>query len=640
MRCFARRLAASFSLSLLLALGAAAAPPAYVETPYLKAAVSSGSLPPVAERVPRNPFVARMDSGERRPGRPGGQLDVVMGRYKDIRMMTVYGYARLVAYDRDLELVPDLLAAVEVEDGQRVFTLHLREGHKWSDGHPFTAEDFRYYWEDVAHNEELSPLGLPKELMVGDEAPRFEVIDETTVRYSWSQPNPYFMPALAGALPLYLYRPAHYLRRFHIDHADPEELARKVEEGNWRTWAGLHAQKDNLYRADNPDLPVLQPWVNRTAPPADRFVFERNPFYHRVDERGHQLPYIDRVLVHVVASGLVPAKTGAGESDLQARYLRFDNYTFLKAGEQRNDYTVRLWRTAKGAQIALYPNLNVSDPVWQAVLRDVRFRRALSLAVHRREINQVVYYGLALEGNNTVLPESPLYRPEYRRAWAEYDLEQANALLDAMGLKRDAPGGLRRLPDGRPLEIIVETAGESTEETDVLQLIRDSWGEVGIKLYTRPSQREVFRNRVFSGQAVMSVWQGLTNALPTPVMSPEELAPTSQQQLQWPQWGHYIETRGTAGTPPEMPSARELTELNRRWRTAETRAEMERIWHRMLEIHSEQVFTIGVVAGVPQPVVVSNRLRNVPEEGIYNWDPGAYFGIYEPDTFWFASAPE
>ncbi len=643
MKAVRRRLAASLLLWLTataLAPGAAAGQPPYVETPYLKAEVSAGRLPAVAERVPDNPSIVRMRSSDNHPGSPGGQLDIVMGRYKDIRMMTVYGYARLVAYDRDLGLVPDILAAVEEEDGQRVFTLHLREGHKWSDGHPFTAEDFRYYWEDVAHNEELSPLGLPKELMVGDEAPRFEVIDETTVRYTWSQPNPYFLPALAGALPLYLYRPAHYLRQFHVAHADPQELERKVQEGNWRTWAGLHAHKDNPYRADNPDLPVLQPWVNRTAPPSERFVFERNPFYHRVDELGHQLPYIDRVLVHIVASGLVPAKTGAGESDLQARYLRFDNYTFLKAGEKRNDYTVRLWRTAKGAQIALYPNLNVDDPVWRAVLRDVRFRRALSLAVHRHEINQVVYYGLALEGNNTVLPKSPLYRPGYRRAWAEYDLERANALLDTMGLKRDEPGGLRRLPDGRPLEIIVETAGERTEETDVLQLIRDSWREVGIKLHTRPSQREVFRNRVFSGQAVMSVWQGLTNALPTPVMSPEELAPTSQQQLQWPQWGQYFQTGGSAGTPPDMPSVRELAELNRRWRVAETRAEKARIWHRMLEIHSEQVFTIGVVAGVPQPVVVNNRLRNVPVEGIYNWNPGAYFGIYEPDTFWFASRPE
>lgn len=610
-------------------------PSHYLETPELEAAVAAGKLPPVQERLPEHPSVARLAEFGKIPGRPGGDLHLLMARPKDIRMMTVYGYARLVAYDENLNIVPDILERVDVQDG-RVFTLHLRKGHKWSDGHPFTAEDFRYYWEDVANNKDLSPLGLQKELLVGGKPPRFEVIDSTTVRYSWSQPNPYFLPALAGALPLFIYRPAHYLRQFHIRYANPEKLKKMVEEGNWRSWASLHASKDEQYRADNPDLPVLQPWVNTTPLPSEHFIFKRNPYYYRVDKAGRQLPYIDDVVIDIVEGKLIPAKTGAGDSDLQARYLRFDDYTFLKAGEKRNDYSVRLWRTAKGSQVALYPNLNAVDPVWHKVIQDVRFRRALSLAVHRHEINQVIYYGLGIEGNNTVLPQSPLFEPRYQKVWADYDLDRANALLDEMGLVRSSRHGLRRLPDGRPLGIIVETAGESTEQTDVLSLIRDSWAKAGIKLYIRPSQREVFRNRVFSGQAMMSVWQGLTNALATASMSPEELAPTAQQQLQWPMWGQYYETDGAAGKPPDLPAVKELVDLNRQWRLSTTSAEQARIWHRMLEINADRMFTIGTVAGVPQPVVVSNRLRNVPEKGIYNWDPGAYFGIYRPDTFWFA----
>jgi len=630
-------LAAGLALAVAAALGTAARgePGRYLETPALAEAVAQGALPPVAARLPATPAVSEMLAAHREPGRHGGALRMIMGAAKDTRMMAVYGYARLVRYEARLQLVPDILERVDVE-GQRVFTLHLREGHRWSDGHPFTAEDFRYYWEDVAHNKDLSPLGLPRALLVAGEAPRFDVLDRHTVRYAWPTPNPYFLPALAGPLPLYIYRPAHYLRQFHPRYADRQALARRVEEGNWRTWAGLHARMDNLYRLDNPELPVLQPWVNTTAPPSQRFVFERNPYFHRVDPAGRQLPYIDRVFIDIVDNKLVPAKTGAGESDLQARYLRFDNYTFLKAGEERNDYTVRLWRTAKGAQIALYPNLNAADPVWRRVLRDVRFRRALSLAIHRREVNQVVYYGLALGGNNTMLPESPLFRPRYRERWAQFDPERADALLDRMGLTERDARGIRLLPDGRPLEIIVESAGESTEETDVLELIGDRWRRVGVKLHTRPSQRAVFRNRIFSGKALMSVWQGLSNAVPTPNMSPHELAPTSQHQLQWPKWGQHYETGGSAGEPPELAAARALLALNRDWRLADTRAEREAIWHRMLEIHAERVFTIGVVAGVPQPVVVRNRLRNVPHDGLYNWDPGAYFGIHRPDTFWFA----
>jgi peptide/nickel transport system substrate-binding protein len=265
----------------------------------------------------------------------------------------------------------------------------------------------------------------------------------------------------------------------------------------------------------------------------------------------------------------------------------------------------------------------------------VRFRRALSLAIDRSLVNQVLYFGLAIEGNNTVLEASPLYRPEFRTRWASYDRKEANRLLDEIGLKRRRANGLRRLPDGRPLEIIVETAGESTEQTDVLELIRETWREVGIKLYSKPSQREAFRNRIFAGETVMSVWSGWDNGLPTADSPPDELAPTSQVQLQWPKFGQYYETRGKSGEAPDMPEVKALAELYRGWMRSDTSEERTRLWQRMLQIHAEQQFVIGVVSGVPQPVVASNQLVNLPDKGFYNWDPGAFFGIYRPDTFWF-----
>ena len=147
---------------------------------------------------------------------------------------------------------------------------------------------------------------------------------------------------------------------------------------------------------------------------------------------------------------VIPAKAGTGESDLQAKYLRLDHYTFLKEGEKRHDYSVRLWKRSQGAHVALFPNLNVADPEWRKLLQDVRFRRALSLAIDRHEINQVVYYGLAREGNNTILPASPLYRPRLQSAWAKYDLKRANALLDEMGLTKRNEDGIRLMPERTP----------------------------------------------------------------------------------------------------------------------------------------------------------------------------------------------
>ncbi len=600
----------------------------FVEPPMLRLDVSTGRLPPTEKRLPQPPLVVRMDE----PGKHGGALHSLVGRSRDTRLLVVYGYARLVGYDRNLELAPDILESFEVQEG-RIFTLRLRKGHRWSDGHPFTAEDFRYYWEDVANNKELSPAGPPRDLLVDGEPPKFEMLSDTVLRYTWHKPNPHFLPRQAGASPLFIYRPAHYLKPLHKKYS---EKVRKAEADGTakRRWSAVHNRADNLYESDNPDLPTLQPWMNTTRPPADRFVAVRNPYFHRVDERGQQLPYIDRFVLAVADPKLIPAKTGAGEADLQARDVHFNNYTFLKQGEKQNGYRTLLWRPGKGSHFALFPNLNTKDPVWRQLLRDVRFRRALSLGIDRSLVNQVLYFGLAIESNNTVLPQSPLFREAYRDRWARYDRKAAIQLLEEIGLKKGRDG-VRRLPDGRPLEIIVETAGESTEHSDVLELIRETWREVGIKVFTKPSQREAWRNRIYSGETVMSVWGGIENGLATPDTSPDELAPMSQTQLQWPKFGQYFETGGKSGEPVDMPEVKELQRLYEVWMSATSRREREQAWHAMLALHAEQQFTIGVVSGVPQPVVARDTLMNVPERGFYNWDPGAFFGIYRPDTFWF-----
>jgi peptide/nickel transport system substrate-binding protein len=612
----------------------AAAPVFGAESPMLAELVSKGQLPPLEQRLPAPPKTMTFDHPYHAPGKYGGELVLLMGRGKDVRMMVVYGYTRLVGYNLEYELVPDVLESFEVEDDRR-FTFHLRKGHRWSDGHPFTAEAFRYYWEDIATSEELASFGPPATMLVDGQPPVFEVLDESTVRYTWEKPNPFFLPALAGARPETIFAPGHYLKQFHASYTDAKQLEAMAEQEGRRNWASVHIARFRPYKNINPDLPTLQPWINRTSPPSQRFVFERNPFFHRVDENGLQLPYIDRVVLNIADGKLIPAKTGAGESDLQARHINFSDYTFLKKNEKRTGRKVLLWDTTLGSHIALYPNLNVTDPVWRELVRDVRFRRALSLAINRHEINQVIYYGFAREGNDTVFPDCPLYKPEYTTAWAQFDLKKANALLDEIGLTERDRNGLRLLPDGRPLEIIVETAGESTEQVDVLELIASTWRKAGIKLFSKPLQREVFRNRIYAGETLMSVWGGLENGLPIPSMSPSDLAPTRQDMYQWPKWGQYHETNGTVGEAPDLPAAKKLMELNAQWLASPNAEERRKVWEMMLDIRADEAFTIGIVAGVPQPVVINKKLRNVPKKGIYNWDPGAHFGIYHPDTFWF-----
>jgi peptide/nickel transport system substrate-binding protein len=623
----------------VLVLAAAAVPfalaaPGADEVPALAPKVAGGDLPPLAQRLPEQPLVVTTEP----EAAYGGELRMLIGTPKDWKLAFVYGYARLVRFDRNYRIVPDLAERVEVTDGGRSFTFHLRKGHRWSDGHPFTSADFAYFWNHIVKDEDLSPGGPPALLLVDGEGPKVDFPDALTVRYRWSKPNNLFLLDQAGAYPTSLYRPAHYLRQFHKAFVDPEKLKKLIKAERRRNWAALHTKRDSLYVMDNADMPTLQPWKPSVSPPADVVHIDRNPYFHRVDQRGRQLPYIDRLVFVLADKAVIPVKASTGEADLQARYLSFEQISYLKRNEQLGSYRVYLWTTASSSDICLYPNLTTADPVMRKLLQDRRFRRALSLAIDRAEINKILFFGMGVVGQNSVL-RSPAVHEDGRMAYARFDPAAANRLLDEMGLQARDRQGFRLRPDGQRLDIIVETAGESTEQVDVLELVADTWKAIGIELLVRPSQREVFRRRVASGEAVMSVSNSDLFGLPTPDMSPAELAAMSSEHLHWSQWGLWYETKGKSGEEPP-PVVRRLQELYDEWMHSTVRAQRARVWGEMLDINAEEVFTIGIVGGLPQPVIVKNGLRGLPEQGVYAWDPGAHFGVYGPDTlYWQGRKP-
>jgi peptide/nickel transport system substrate-binding protein len=204
-----------------------------------------------------------------------------------------------------------------------------------------------------------------------------------------------------------------------------------------------------------------------------------------------------------------------------------------------------------------------------------------------------------------------------------------------VGLVTRDSAGIRLLPDGRQANITVESAGESTLETDVLELITDHFRQVGIALFIRSSQRDIFRSRTMAGNVMMSVWRGLDNGLPSADMPPTQLAPTNNDQLQWPLWGlHYLSGQ-SQGKAPDMAPVQELGQLLDSWMLSTSSAQRVEIWGRMLSIYADQVFSIGTVNGGLQPLARSAHLRNIPDSGLYGFKPTSYLGVYLPDTFWF-----
>ena len=153
-----------FALLLCLAGPVWAAPPLQ-ETIFWAAEVNKGNLPPIAERLPDVPLIVELEAKGRSYGTQGGTLRTFGTRSKDVRLMSAYGYARLVGYTSDYTLSPDILRDVEVTENRK-FTLHLRPGHRWSDGAAFTSEDFRYWWENVAQDPDITPSGPPDFMFV------------------------------------------------------------------------------------------------------------------------------------------------------------------------------------------------------------------------------------------------------------------------------------------------------------------------------------------------------------------------------------------------------------------------------------------------------------------------------------------
>ena len=284
------------------------------------------------------------------------------------------------------------------------------------------------------------------------------------------------------------------------------------------------------------------------------------------------------------ATNLVPAKAGLGEADLQPRYLNMRDYTFLQKSAKSSGVDVRLWESGSGSQLALYPNLNANDEEWRKLMRDVRFRRALSLAIDREELNQVVYIGLAKPSNNTIMERSELFKPEYASKWAQYDPEARQ-----QASRRGRPHQARRprasacCPTGGRRPSWSSMPSEETEDTDALHLIAEYWKKIGIKMLIKPQTRENFRLRAFSGEAIMTAYAGVVTAVPTPNTSPKEFAPTMQGGLQWSRWGMFVESKGKQGEKCDMRIGLQAPRLRQGVGDARpTEAERRKAWEKIL----------------------------------------------------------
>lgn len=594
------------------------------EAPMLADMVAAGELPPLEERLPVNPVV--VDVLEQ-PGVYGGVWDQAVTGQADANGASGYAKEPWVLFDQTCsEWQPHLAESVEVSEDGRTFTFKIREGHRWSDGELFTTEDVMFWYNDIALNTELSPAP-PSILMSGEEPAVIEAIDDLTFSVTFAQPNGLFLINLAFVWGGDVGKaPKHYLEQFHADYADPAELEAKVQEAGVEDWTQLFSDRAVLAQgtsvATNPDLPVLRAWkLTEIGPP---WIFERNPYYYKTDPEGRQLPYIDRIRMQSVEDRqMVNLKAIAGELTLQGRNLALTDLPLYLQNAEQGGYRVIKSMSEHPLGLTIFPNQNYNgdDAFLLELLQDIRFRKALNLAINRDELNELVYLGEngPVESAFPLLQDQPELFEHLR-----YDPEAAMALLDEIGLETNADG-MRLRPDGEPLVLSLDVFS-GQQYMDGAQLIASYWEEIGLRTTLEEISYDLWWPRIFSFEYPITAYVKDSIGGLARYAYLRSYAPVADSTYWGPAWGTWYQSGGTEGieSPADSPARQAQLLFDEAKVTVDAQRQLE-ILAEIERLNMENVWEVLTVGPGPTVRIAKNSIHNVPEEN--------YCVLYDSDAW-------
>jgi peptide/nickel transport system substrate-binding protein len=611
----------------------AAVPKAFKEAPSLAALVASGKLPPVAQRLPAEPMVVQP---LREIGTYGGTWRRgFIGPGDSENGNRLRSGDKLVFFDASgTKLMPSVVRGWEVSaDGKRT-TLFLRRGMKWSDGTPFTADDFVFWYEDMLGNKDVVP-SAPPELLSDGKVGRIEKVNETTVAFVFDSPYFLFIRLVAGdtqvgggqsrlqadGLSYGLYAPAHYLKQFLPKYSSEAALTTLARNSGAQSWLDLFKQKSD-WRL-NRDLPTLSAWVMTSPINTTQWVLERNPYFYAVDSAGNQLPYIDRIQMTLSENpDVINLRAIAGEYDYQERFIDLAKLPVLIENAKRSKYKVHLDPGFNGADSVLFPNLTYKgDPEIAKWLGNVDFRRALSLGIDREQLNETFWLGLGTPGSaipDPIMPETPkdTAGQNWRTKWSKHDPAQANRMLDAIGLsKKDNEGFRLRTDNGQRLRIEV-TVAQTLSPTwpQQVEMIAQHWRRIGLETDIKVMERRLALMRISQDQTQMVIWTN--NGTESLYMYARYALPVDMSggmgSRAYAQWYGSAGREGVKPTDTDLLRAYDLMNAA----TSQQEAERDRIAQEIWKLAVDNQWNIGLVGLSPAFMgvrVVSDRLQNVPE---------------------------
>ena len=603
------------------------APRQYSEAPMLAEMVASGDLPPVEERLPDEPLVIQVQE----VGKYGGTLRRAHLGPADascnVGRVNGRGIAR-AAGNGDFA-VPAAVKSWEQNGAGDVWTVHLLEGMKWSDGEPLTADDFVFGYEILTDTDIRNPpLWINSS---GD--PRVQVVkvDDYTVQFKYADPNylwlSFMVHGCTGTNQPYM--PAHYLKQFHAKYnPDAEANAKAAGFDNWQAYF-----QNRYHPRDNPERPSTSPWLWETSGAAPIIRLVRNPYYPIVDQEGNQLPYIDRVRFETAAgTDVLNLRAAQGEVDFQGRHLNFENFTVLRQGEEKGDYHLKSIVDPHGSDMAMLFNVTYEGPE-KVYLTNKEWRQAVSMAIDRESIKEISFGGQGTARNALPAADHPYYPGDaWDTKYATYEPDKSNEILDrVMGAKDEE--GFRTMPDGSRFEVSLTVADSLGSDVDGGEQICNNFQAVGVRCRLDVLERSLMLSRASANELMLRMnvmWE-------TPILflNPQHILPVNTNWGWATEYGRWYSSEQTEGTEPPP----DVLHLYDQMAIAPTvpldeQAKIAQEIYRWLIDNMVETGIIGA-SGLHGIFLAKNDLVNVPD-WFAGWAYNRPFNAF-PDQFWYRS---
>ncbi|PZM15327.1 ABC transporter substrate-binding protein [Rhizobium tubonense] len=585
--------------------------------------VKTGKLPPLKERLPKEPLVYKTGNMPDGIGVYGDTMrHVIGGRPEGWN----YGAGQTQGWGgidiglsecltrtaplfqveaKDTEPLPNLARSWEWSPDGHKLTMHLIEGAKWSDGVAFNADDVMFYWDDEVVDPNVSPLNgaTPETFGVGT---TLKKIDDYTVEWTFKDafPRQYLFAMAYGT---FCPGPSHILKPQHPKYSK-----------------NTYDQFKNAFPPEYMNMPVMGAWVPVEYRPDDIIVMRRNPYYWKVDEKGNQLPYLNELhyKLSTWADRDVQAVAGSGDiSNLEQpenfvaslkRAAQPDAPSRLAFGPRLIGYNLHMNFSANG-----WGNPDAREQAVRELNRNLDFRKAVTMALDRKATGEslvkgpftAIYPGGLSSGTGFYDRQSTVYYP--------FDLAGAKAELAKAGLKDTDGDGIVNFPTGtaggKDVEIVLLVNNDYGTDKSLAEGVIAQMEKLGIRVILNSltgTQRDAAN---YAGRFDWMVMRNHTE-LSSVVQNTEQLAPVGPRTS----WHHRAPENGQLDL---MPFEQQLVDIVDKFMTTQDNDERTKLMKQYQKVYTENVNTVGLTE-YPGALIINKRFSNIPQGTpifMFNW---------------------